>query len=153
MQSVVFTKPPTGLLPLSNGFPLKCCFLRASVLAWRIPGTGEPGGLPSMGSHRVGHDWSDLAAAAETFPNLNQPCLHPSFSESPYPVSSPSSHWPYHLASCYRSSCLLPSLTPAMWTLKGGALLASLTAVCPVPGHSLHKWFLNKWSKLAELSG
>ena len=29
---------------------------RSSVLAWRIPGTGEPGGLPSMGSHRVGHD-------------------------------------------------------------------------------------------------
>ena len=36
----------------------------SSVLAWRIPGTGEPGGLPSMGSHRVGHDWSDLTAAA-----------------------------------------------------------------------------------------
>ena len=36
----------------------------SSVLAWRIPGTGEPGGLPPMGSHRVGHDWSDLAAAA-----------------------------------------------------------------------------------------
>ena len=36
----------------------------SSVLAWRIPGTGEPGGLPSMGSHRVGHDWSDLATAA-----------------------------------------------------------------------------------------
>ena len=35
----------------------------SSVLAWRIPGTGEPGGLPSMGLHRVGHDWSDLAAA------------------------------------------------------------------------------------------
>ena len=35
----------------------------SSVLAWRIPGTGEPGGLPSMGSHRVGHDWSNLAAA------------------------------------------------------------------------------------------
>ena len=34
------------------------------VLAWRIPGMGEPGGLPSMGSHRVRHDWSDLAAAA-----------------------------------------------------------------------------------------
>ena len=34
------------------------------VLAWRIPGTGEPGGLPSMGLHRVGHNWSDLAAAA-----------------------------------------------------------------------------------------
>ena len=35
----------------------------SSVLAWRIPGTAEPDGLPSMGSHRVGHDWSDLAAA------------------------------------------------------------------------------------------
>ena len=32
----------------------------SSVLAWRIPGTGEPGGLPSMGSHSVGHDQSDL---------------------------------------------------------------------------------------------
>ena len=38
----------------------------SSVLAWRVPGTGEPGGLPSLGSHRVGHDWSDLAAAAAT---------------------------------------------------------------------------------------
>ena len=36
----------------------------SSVLAWRIPGTGEPSGLPSVASHRVGHDWSDLAAAA-----------------------------------------------------------------------------------------
>ena len=35
----------------------------SSVLAWRIPGTGEPGGLPSLGSHRVGHNRSDLAAA------------------------------------------------------------------------------------------
>ena len=36
----------------------------SGVLAWRIPGMAEPGGLLSMGSHRVGHDWSDLAAAA-----------------------------------------------------------------------------------------
>ena len=36
----------------------------SSVLAWRIPGTGEPGGLRSTGLHRVGHDWSNLAAAA-----------------------------------------------------------------------------------------
>ena len=42
----------------------------SSVLAWRIPGTGEPGGLPSMGSHRVGHDWSDLAAAAGFYKSL-----------------------------------------------------------------------------------
>ena len=39
----------------------------SSVLAWRIPGTGEPGGLPSMGSHRVRHNWSDLAAAEKSF--------------------------------------------------------------------------------------
>ena len=38
--------------------------INESVLAWRIPGTGEPGGLLSVGSHGVGHDWSDLAAAA-----------------------------------------------------------------------------------------
>ena len=39
----------------------------SSILAWRIPGMGEPGGLPSMGSHRVGHDCSDLAAAVWYF--------------------------------------------------------------------------------------
>ena len=39
----------------------------SSVLAWRIPGMGEPDGLPSMGSHRVGHDRSDLAAAAAAY--------------------------------------------------------------------------------------
>ena len=43
----------------------KAMATHSSVLAWRIPGTGEPHGLLSMGSHRVGHDWSDLAAAAE----------------------------------------------------------------------------------------
>ena len=37
----------------------------SSILVWRIPGMEEPGGLPSVGSHRVGHDWSDLVAAAE----------------------------------------------------------------------------------------
>ena len=36
----------------------------SSTLAWKIPWTEEPGGLPSLGSHRVGHDGSDLAAAA-----------------------------------------------------------------------------------------
>ena len=38
----------------------------SSVLAWKIPETEEPGGLPSVGSHRVEHDWSDLAAVAPT---------------------------------------------------------------------------------------
>ena len=44
----------------------------SSILAWRIPGTGEPGGLSSMGWHGVRHDWSDLAAAAAAW---NKHCL------------------------------------------------------------------------------
>ena len=39
----------------------------SSVLAWRIPGTGEPGGLPSMGSHRVGHNWSGSSSSRCAF--------------------------------------------------------------------------------------
>ena len=48
----------------------------SSVLAWRIPGTGEPAGLPSLGSHRVGHGSSDSAAAAAAA------CLHISLSSA-----------------------------------------------------------------------
>ena len=55
----------------------------SSTLAWRIPGTGEPGGLTSTGSRRVGHDGSDLAAAAAAAGSLiegngnplQRPCL------------------------------------------------------------------------------
>ena len=65
----------------------------SSVLAWRIPGTGEPGALPSLGSHRVGHDWSDLAAAAAWCCNPTpghiprekhdlKGCTHPNFTEA-----------------------------------------------------------------------
>ena len=50
---------------------LKEMATHSSVLAWRIPGTGEPRGLLSMGLHRVGHDWSDLAAAAAGHYRLN----------------------------------------------------------------------------------
>ena len=42
----------------------------SSILAWRILGTEEPGGLPSMGLHGVGHDCSDLTAAAEVAKEL-----------------------------------------------------------------------------------
>ena len=46
----------------------------SSILAWRVLGMEEPAGLPSMGSHRVGHDWSDLAAASNGTP-LQYSCL------------------------------------------------------------------------------
>ena len=49
---------------------------QSSVLAWKIPGTGEPGGLPSMGLHRVRHDWSELAAAAAEWQKDKQKCLN-----------------------------------------------------------------------------
>ena len=46
----------------------------SSVLAWRIPGTGEPGGLPPLGLHRDGHNRSDLAEAAAAIMPLGFPC-------------------------------------------------------------------------------
>ena len=49
-----------------NEHNYRVVWTHSSVLAWRIPGTGEPGGLLSMGSHRVGHDCSDLAAAGHS---------------------------------------------------------------------------------------
>ena len=55
----------------------------SSVLAWRIPGTGEPGGLRSMGSHRVGHDWSDLAVAVQSHGEGNGTPLQYSCLENP----------------------------------------------------------------------
>ena len=53
------------------------------VLAWRIPGTGQPRELPSMGSHRVGHDWSDLAAAGAIVGEGNGTPLQYSCLENP----------------------------------------------------------------------
>ena len=85
----------------------------SSVLAWRIPGTGEPGGLPSVGSHRVGHDRSDLALA----------CLL-------------DSHAPYYhlllLLSCFSRAQLCVTL----WTIAHQALLSvgfSRQEYCRVP--------------------
>ena len=64
MQPVTLCKNTTYLSKTHFKKCKKAMATHSSVLAWRIPETGEPGGLPSMGSHRVGHDWIDLAAAA-----------------------------------------------------------------------------------------
>ena len=70
---------------------------QSSVLAWRMPGTGEPCGLPSMGSHRVRHYWSDLAAAASLpvhhqLPEFTQTHVHrvSDAIQPSHPLSSPS---------------------------------------------------------------
>ena len=69
----------------------------SSVLAWRIPGTGEHGGLPSMGSHRVGHDWCDLAAAAAAFTSGHSLLVHVVQLHGPYVHFSnrPTHHWAF----------------------------------------------------------
>ena len=64
------TNPFWEFLVPSNGRSEKAMAPHSSVLAWRIPGTGEPGELPSLGSHRVGHDWSNLAAAGSVHKTL-----------------------------------------------------------------------------------
>ena len=60
----------------------------SSVLAWRIPGRVEPGGLPSMGLHRVGHDWSDLAVPPSGFKPM------PSAVKSWSPIHWNTRQWP-----------------------------------------------------------
>ena len=60
----------------------------SSVLAWRIPGTEEPGGLPSMGSHRVGHDCSDLASAAAAMMGSKVPRRAIPWSQFQVPINS-----------------------------------------------------------------
>ena len=104
----------------------------SSILAWRIPGAGEPGGLPSMGSHRVGHDWSDLAAnyggGNEDNSDLLQkiPCMY-CYTQCPQP-------------------CCMPPLTHASagdsWTptAKSGTVSCRVTA--PFSWFLVHKVLL-----------
>ena len=77
-----------------------------SALAWRIPGTGEPGGLPSIGSHRAGHDWCDLAAAARLinvpghyFFDTGDENLHAKLESQPHARVHTHTHTPPHRAA------------------------------------------------------
>jgi len=108
----------------------------SSVLAWRIPGTGEPGGLPSMGSHRVGHDWSDLAAvAAALLSDIILSCF-PSFflSQSPLHLFI-HSRWHFLGFSQSRFSILcLPAETFPVLTASNA------TWILMTANQSLHSW-------------
>ena len=85
--------------PLAIGFACgSICMTHSSVLAWRIPGTGEPGGLPSLGSHRVGHDRGDLVAAAAAA-YVGQ-CYSPNLSHPLLPLLCPHVYSVRHLLSC-----------------------------------------------------
>ena len=71
----------------------------SSVLAWIIPGKGESGGLPSMGSHSVGHDWSDLAAVAAA--GFNFLCLSATHLGSSLQTLTDLLHQPTGCYSCF----------------------------------------------------
>ena len=98
--------------------------IHSSVLAWRIPGTGEPGGLPSMRLHRVGHDWSDLAAArtvemwewgfAQAF-GIQAQSMAMTATHTAHPNPPP----PYPLS---------PTPSPGMWTCLWEAAVESRVA-------------------------
>ena len=101
----------------------------SSVLAWRIPGTAEPGGLPSMESHRVGHDWSKSAATAaggvvefKLLPHLGSPLWH-----------GPSLllHWAWQL---YPGLCAarhsLPTTSPSSLVLQTHRLWHMVSLFC-----------------------
>ena len=94
----------------------------SSVLAWRIPGPVEPGGLPSMGSHRVGHDWSYLAAAACP---LSRWC-HPTISSSFVPFS------------CLQSFSDSGSFPVSRLFASGGQSIGASASVLPV---NIQDWF------------
>ena len=87
----------------------------SSTLVWRIPWMEEPGGLPSMWLHRVGHDWSDLAAVAVTpWTSACQASLSITNSQSPPKPMSIESVMPsnYFILCC--PLLLLPSVFPSI---------------------------------------
>ena len=97
----------------------------SSVLAWRIPGTGEPGGLPSLGSHRVGHDWSDLAA--HHFTLLLSVC---EVSISPHPDNICLF---FFFLVCVIHSCFFVWFIISWWKLKILNVTLWQLGTCPTP--------------------
>ena len=111
----------------------------SSVLAWRIPGTGEPGGLTSVGSHRVGHDWSDLAA--EKPPFFSQRSSHCLCSQRPLLCSLCSPHPPTPRVSRLWDLTLL-HFSPAR--LQEPSLATFFSFVSLEPHLNVRLW-LQKW--------
>ena len=127
----------------------------SSVLAWRIPGTGEPGGLRSTGLHRVGHDWSDLAASADFLSEIlkTQSQQDHIFKLLSCPLST-QSFWRFNRLKPFRG--LLPNTTPcrddacystttAEWSgdfsVSNNSLRVVVESLSHVRPHGLHQAF------------
>jgi len=82
---------------------------QSSVLAWGIPGTGKPGGLLSIGSHRVGHDWSNLAVAAAGHGQFSHWRQHFNLQTQCHPVLKPNPEMKKSIAEISSSLWLSPS--------------------------------------------
>ena len=113
----------------------------SSVLAWRIPGMGEPGGLPSIGSHRVGHDWSDLAAAAAGLSRHGTVLVMSVMAERPYlhwGFSNTWSSWPCKTALASTNGpnpvlLLVKSVSPLWLPISSSFTYASQRFCCLQP--------------------
>ena len=118
----------------------------SSVLAWRIPGIGEPGGLPSLGSHRVGHDWSDLAAAYTPTPCwLKHLCSIRALVPVSFFLSLSLSLSPRPLSLFFR---LIPWSAEALWVHFPARASKTLSRRCSVPSpHREGTWGLREQSK------
>ena len=104
--------------------PMNHSMAHSGVLAWRIPGMGEPGGLLSMGSHRVRHDWSNLAAAAAAEPqHARPPCPTPTPGIHPNPC--PLTRWCHSTIS---SSVVPFSSCPQSFPVSGSFQMSQLFA-------------------------
>ena len=111
----------------------------SSVLAWRIPGTGEPSGPPSMGSHRVGHDWSDLSAAvAAAYCDFT-------FYVDLYPLWTWFLTWglstlPYHWLTTLIASHLHTALRVEIMEQKSTNIISWNDVECPEKRGCFHVW-------------
>ena len=137
----------------------------SSVLAWRIPGTGEPGGLPSLGSHRVGHDWGDLAAAAAAvqfshsvmsyslWPHGLQHTRPPCPSPTPRVYSRPLSRWCHPtssssvvpFSSCLQSFPASGSFPMGQFFTSGGQTVGASFSASVLP-MNIQDWFPFRWT-------
>ena len=125
----------------------------SSVLAWRIPGMEEPGGLPSMGSHRVGHDWSDLAAAAAVLLDCQHSvqfsCTEGSNSLWPHELQHVRLPFPSPTPRAYSNSCPL-----SRWCHKiiSSSVVSFSSCHQSFPASGLFQWVhsLHQVAKVSE---